>query len=252
MGVAGLGHPTPPSSLPAGSFLCTQSPAGPCWGERGDGDRAGGRRAGNARWPTPPGATAAEALSSAGPPRPQAAPEARARVEVRALQTPLSDQEGRGGGGRPDPTARVRSPAAPRSAGRGWAQREGTREALQGRRGGEGEGGITKLRPRHPPLPWVWGQQARGQRGGGGRRVPPTVGPAAARRRSAPVPRRFPVTLRCKCTGRSVGTESAGRGGGGRGAVTATPATWGSLTCSPGWMAVCCSRGCWPPARASC
>lgn len=40
------------------------------------------------------------------------------------------------------------------------------------------------------------------------------------------------------------------RGGGG--AVTATPATWGSLTCSPGWRAVCCSRGCWPPALASC
>lgn len=40
------------------------------------------------------------------------------------------------------------------------------------------------------------------------------------------------------------------RGGGE--AVTATPATWGSLTCSPGWRAVCCSRGCWPPARASC
>lgn len=116
-----------------------------------------------------------------------------------------------------------------------------------------------KLRPRKPtPALGSVGEQAwgRGEAGGvtaGGclpagrapRAVRPILGAAPSRPRYLAASQSLSVA--------NVQVDWLGlspRGGGG--AVTATPATWGSLTCSPGWRAVCCSRGCWPPAPASC
>jgi len=88
-------------------------------------------------------------------------------------------------------------------------------------------------------------REARGQ-GAGAARLARAPGPAA--------PSRPPYLAASQSL--SVANVQVDRLGlsprGGGGAVTATPATWGSLTCSPGWRAVCCSRGCWPPAPASC
>lgn len=81
-----------------------------------------------------------------------------------------------------------------------------------------------KLRPRKPtPALGSVREAGMGVRGGGGGDgwglpcLVCTPGRAPHHPCGAdppPVPRRFPVTLRCKCTGRLVGTESTGRRGG--------------------------------------
>lgn len=146
----------------------------------------------------------------------------------------------------------------PHSAGRGWACWGGD-EKLSGQEAGKKrEGGIMKLWPRKPtPDPGSVGKAGVGVRGGSrgdGWGLPAWCAPRAMHPiiHVALIRPRY-LTASQSLSVANVQVDWLGLSPrGGRGAVTATPATWGSLTCSPGWRAVCCSRGCWPPAPVSC
>lgn len=152
------------------------------------------------------------------------------------------------------PTAANTSPLTPpHLAGRGWACRDRD-EKLSGQEAEKkSEGGIMKLRPRKP-TPALGsvreagvgcGEVAGVTAGGAPQAVHPIIHVVLIRPRYLAASQSLSVA--------NVQVDWLGlspRGGGG--AVTVTPATWGSLTCSPGWRVVCCSRGCWLPALASC
>lgn len=156
-------------------------------------------------------------------------------------------------------TAANTSPLMPsHSAGRGWACWDRD-EKLSGQEAEKkSKGGIKKLRPQKPtPALGSVREAGVGVQGGGrgaGWGLPAWRAPQAMH----PIihvalirPRYLAASQSLSVANVQVdwlGLSPQGSGG----AVTATPATWGSLTCSPGWRAVCCSRGCWPPALASC
>lgn len=146
----------------------------------------------------------------------------------------------------------------PHSAGRGWACWDRD-EKLSGQEAeNKSGGGIMKLQPRKPtPALGSVREAGVGVRGGGGGDgwgLPAWCAPQAVH----PIFRVALIRPRYLAASQSLSVANvqvdwlglSPRSGGG--AVTVTPATWGSLTCSPGWRAVCCSRGCWPPAPASC
>lgn len=151
-------------------------------------------------------------------------------------------------------------PNSPHSAGRGCAYRAGMRSSLGKKQGGRGRRGDNEATaPEAYPCPGVrqGGRHGRsGEAAGGeGWGLPAWCAPQAVHPMVgclAPIRPQYLAASQSLSVA-SVQVDQLGlspQGGGG--AVTVTPATWGSLTCSPGWRAVCCSRGCWPPALASC
>lgn len=189
-------------------------------------------------------------------------------LQVAAQQTPTTGpREEEGLYAVPDPntwhlvtlaTANSSPLIPPHSAGRGWACWDRD-EKLSGQEAEKKSGGgIMKLQPRKPtPALGSVREAGVGVRGGGGGDgwgLPAWCAPQAMH----PIFRVALIRPRYLAASQSLSVANvqvdwlglSPRGGGG--AVTVTPATWGSLTCSPGWRAVCCSRGCWPPVPASC